>query len=81
MDLLYLISLADTKDPEILRTEREDDCINIFEAYANGGFNTLSAWMREKPDDEVGDQAILQALSKMNLIEQTTGNDADVQFG
>ena len=40
-DLIYLIALADSRDPEILKDGEEGRCAEIFEEYANGGFGVL----------------------------------------
>jgi dnd system-associated protein 4 len=40
-DLIYLIALADSHDPEILKDGEEGRCAEIFEEYANGGFGVL----------------------------------------
>ena len=40
-DLIYLIALAETKDPEVLKDGGEDRCANIFEEYANGGLQII----------------------------------------
>lgn len=68
-DLIYLIALAAEKDAEILRDDNEEQMYQIFEEYAEGGFEILEQWMREKPDDAHGDEAILMAFSKCNLLE------------
>lgn len=75
-DLIYLIALAVEKDVEILRDENEEQMYRIFEEYAEGGFEILELWMREKPDDVHGDEAILAAFSKYNLLEY----DVDPEF-
>ena len=40
-DLIYLIALVETKDPEILKDGAESRCAEIFEEYANGGLQIL----------------------------------------
>ncbi len=40
-DLIYLIALAETKDPEILKDGKEHRCAEIFEEYANGGLQII----------------------------------------
>jgi dnd system-associated protein 4 len=58
VDLLYLIALAETRDIDILRDENEDKMIEIFEQYANGGFQVLTDWLREHPEDPKWRQGI-----------------------
>jgi dnd system-associated protein 4 len=76
VDLLYLLALAGTKDAEILREDREDDAVTVFEEYANGGFEVLRGWLSEKADDLNGDRAILAALAKYGYL-----SDPDVAGG
>jgi dnd system-associated protein 4 len=69
LDLLYLICLAHSRDAEVLREENEDASIEVFEEYAQGGFEILEGWLREKPEDLNGDQAILTALAKHKFLD------------
>lgn len=56
-DLIYLLALADSRDPEILRDGEENRCAEIFEEYANGGLTILQDIMLksggEHPDKEI----------------------------
>lgn len=70
LDLLYLIALASKKDAEVLRDENEDEMISIFEEYAQGGFEVLQGWLKDKPEDPNGDQAILAALGKYGFLSK-----------
>ena len=82
-DLIYLISLADAKDAEIVREDNEDKCLSIFEQYAEGGFQELDSWLKARPEDENGDVAILEALRKRGYLDQARGVDEaihDVTF-
>jgi dnd system-associated protein 4 len=67
-DVIYLIALAGSKDANILLPEREDDAVSIFEEYANSGMRELDFWMKERPDDHIGDQAILSAIRRKNYL-------------
>lgn len=69
LDLMYLIALATEKDVNILRDDNEEKMIQIFEEYAQGGFEVLQGWLREKPEDDHGDQAVLAALAKYNFLD------------
>jgi dnd system-associated protein 4 len=83
IDLIYLISLADERDVEILREDKEDAAISIFEQYAQGGFEILASWLAAKPEDENGDQAILMALSRegfLGLARDVDSATADISF-
>jgi dnd system-associated protein 4 len=83
LDTLYLVALAADRSADILRDEKEDDMISIFEQYAEGGFQILGGWLREKPDDTNGDRAILAALTKHGFLSGLrTADEAllDVKF-
>jgi dnd system-associated protein 4 len=68
VDLLYLISLAEKRDINILRDENEDEAIQIFEEYANGGLEILADWLNSKPEDLHGEKAILSALASKGYL-------------
>lgn len=83
LDLIYLIAIADSKDAEVLRENNEDQCLTIFEQYAEAGFEEIAAWLRERPEDENGDSAIIEALQKRGFLgEGRSVDDAihDVTF-
>jgi len=83
LDLIYLIALSDAKDAEVLREDNEDHCISIFEQYAEGGFEEIAAWLKERPEDENGDGAVIAGLRKLGLLGEARGVDDaiyDVSF-
>jgi len=63
-DILYLIALAGAKDANILQPENEDQMVKIFEEYVASGFKVLDRWLKECPDDHIGDQAIITSIRK-----------------
>lgn len=82
-DLIYLVALASEKDAEILRDDNEERMYQIFEEYAQGGFEILEQWMKEKPDDLYGDEAVLQAFTKYGFLEKEVETEfaiADISF-
>ena len=81
-DLIYLIALAATKDPELLRDGREGECAQIFEEYANGGLQILADWIA-RSGGEFPDRAILQGLSERKFLELSDaedGGDLNIAF-
>ena len=68
-DLIYLIALAETKDPEILKDGQESRCAEIFEEYANGGLQVLRDAMNqsggEYPERDI--QELLRELGYLNV--------------
>lgn len=67
-DLIYLVALAHTKDPEILRQGEEGACAEIFEEYANGGMEIVRDWLLQK-GGEYPDRAIVEGLKELGYIE------------
>ncbi len=63
-DLIFLIALSESKDPEILREGQEGKCAEIFEEYANGGlkiiFESLQQFGGEYPDRDILNMLIEQ---------------------
>jgi dnd system-associated protein 4 len=67
-DLIYLLALADTRDPEILKDGEEGRCAEIFEEYANGGLGIIKdALLRSGGEDP--NRAILELLRSKGYIE------------
>lgn len=62
MDMIDLIALAETKDTMILLDGRENDRLEIFERYANGGLEVLDEWMRGSRDLWNADQMVISCL-------------------
>lgn len=69
LDLIYLIALADAKDASILQPDREDEMLRVFEEYAATGLGVIDTWLKERPDDVYGDQAILSALKRNGYLQ------------
>ena len=66
-DLIYLIALAETKDPEILKDGEESRCAEIFEEYANGGLQILRDQMLQS-GGEYPDRDISEFLLKSGYL-------------
>jgi dnd system-associated protein 4 len=80
-DLIYLIALAETKDPEVLKDGEEGRCAEIFEEYANGGFQVLRDAML-RSGGEYPDRDILELLKKSGYlnIEETEPDIEGITF-
>lgn len=53
--------------------------LKIFEEYAEGGLETLDMWLKEKSEDPLGNEAILAAFSKYELLDNEV--DAETAIG
>ena len=69
-DLLYLVALAGSRDANVLQPDREEEMVKIFEEYVASGCTELELWMKQCPDDHVGDQVILTALRREGYFEK-----------
>jgi dnd system-associated protein 4 len=79
LDLLYLIALADDRNVDVLREENDEKMIEIFEQYAQGGFEIIAGWLREKPEDLNGDQALLSGLSRNGFLSAPSDVDKVIE--
>lgn len=67
-DFIYLIAVGETETTDVLKQESEIDIVLIFEEYANGGLETIAAWMSEFADEN-GHRALIQGLIKNDYLE------------
>lgn len=67
-DLIFLIALAETKDPEVLKDGEESRCAEIFEEYANGGLHIIGESLR-RGGGEYPDRDILEMLKERAYID------------
>lgn len=65
-DLVFALALADGKDSDILRFEREKDCVQIYEEYANGGLDLIQSWLDRFADVDVED-AVWRGLASIGV--------------
>jgi dnd system-associated protein 4 len=59
---IYLVALADKREPTILATENDDEIVKIFEEYAAAGLEEIALWLRENPTDISGIQTLIAKL-------------------
>ncbi len=80
-DLIYLLALAETKDPDILKDGEESRCAEIFEEYANGGLQILRDVMLQS-GGEYPDRDILELLLKSGYlnVEDTEPDVSGISF-
>lgn len=76
MPAIDLIALASTSDLSILTENREEERIRIFEEYADGGFQILTEWIQECPNDTFGDKAIIAGMIKLGYLSDDPPQDA-----
>lgn len=66
-NLIYLIALAETEDPDILREGEEGRCAEIFEEYANGGFAIIKDHLLRE-GGEYPDRALMSMLRERGYL-------------
>jgi dnd system-associated protein 4 len=66
VDMVFALALADTKTSDILRPEREKECVQIYEEYANGGLELVKTWIDRYADRDVED-AVEQGLRSIGV--------------
>lgn len=66
VDVLFALALADTKGSDVLRPDRERDCVQIYEEYANGGLELIQSWLDRFADVDVED-AVLRGLNSIGI--------------
>lgn len=45
VDILFALALADSGSTDVLRPEREAECVKIYEEFANGGLELVQSWI------------------------------------
>jgi dnd system-associated protein 4 len=71
-DLIYLIALAETNDPNVLKDGEESRCAGIFEEYANGGLQIIHESLL-RGGGEYPDRDILELLKERGYLNITDG--------
>lgn len=66
VDTVFALALADTKTSDILRPEREKECVQIYEEYANGGLELIQSWIDRFADLDVED-AVWRGLASIGV--------------
>ena len=66
VDTMFALALADSKNSDILRQDRERDCVQIYEEYANGGLELIQSWLDRFADVDV-DDAVWRGLASIGM--------------
>lgn len=66
VDAMFALALADAKDSDILRPDRESDCVRIYEEYANGGLELIQSWIDRYANIDVED-AVWKGLASIGV--------------
>lgn len=80
VDVIFALALADAKDSDILRPDRESDCVMIYEEYANGGLELIQNWIDRYANIDVED-AIWRGLQSIGVkppLDETASSEVVV---
>jgi dnd system-associated protein 4 len=77
VDALFALALADAKTSDILRPDREKECVQIYEEYANGGLELVQSWIDRFADVSVED-AVWRGLSAIGIQPPSRNAQQDV---
>ena len=66
VDAMFALALADAKDSDILRPDREGDCVRIYEEYANGGLELIQSWIDRYANIDIED-AVWKGLASIGV--------------
>ena len=66
VDMVFALALADAKTSDVLRPDREKDCVQTYEEYANGGLELIQSWMDRFADLDVED-AVWRGLNSIGV--------------
>lgn len=66
VDAMFALALAEAKTSDILRQDREKECVQIYEEYANGGLELIQSWIDRFADISVED-AVWRGLNSIGV--------------
>lgn len=66
VDMVFALALADAKTSDVLRPDRERDCVLTYEEYANGGLELIQSWIERYADVDV-DDAVWRGLATIGV--------------
>lgn len=72
---IFMIALAEKKDPTALAMDHDDETVRIFEEYAAGGLEEIAEWLSENPTDISGVQALVSKMQAQMPPEATEGKN------
>jgi dnd system-associated protein 4 len=76
--IMRCIGLAETRDPTIMGTARQAECLRIFEEYACGGMAILEAEVYNAPGE--WDQHLLRLVVKQAKTDNSVLDDITQAF-
>ena len=75
VDVVFALAIANSKNSDILRPEKEKECVQIYEEYANGGLELVESWIDRFSDLSVED-AVWRGLNSIGVKSPTSAKPA-----
>jgi dnd system-associated protein 4 len=79
LETVRCIALAETQSMEVLKPERENELVSIFEEYVAGGLEEIQRWVRKCETDLNGDVAIIDALRARGYLDAPRSVEASAE--
>lgn len=77
VDMMFALALADAGNSDILRPDREADCVKIYEEYANGGLELVQSWIDRHANIDVED-AVWRGLQSIGVKPHEKSSSPEV---
>jgi len=77
LEAMLSLAIAATQDKHLLLLANEDQVVDVFERYLNGGLSVISDWCAARPTDDAGVDAIYAGLVDSGVLvapEQSPGD-------
>lgn len=68
LEAMLSLAIAATKNRELLLSKNEEQVVEVFERFLNGGLEVIAGWCAEKPTDDSGIDAIIGGMADARLI-------------
>ena len=66
VDAVFALAVAEVKDTNVLKVDREPEMRKVYEEYANKGLEIVSLWLRGNPDISTQD-ALIRGLNSIGI--------------
>lgn len=65
---IYLLALLESRSPEVLKDEKIDEAVKVFENYCNGGLSLVSQWFMDNPGDVEGSDTLVDKIFERLIL-------------
>jgi dnd system-associated protein 4 len=75
VDVVFALALAYAKNSDILRPDKEKECVQIYEEFANGGLELVESWIERFTDLSV-EEAVWRGLNAIGVKPPASAKSA-----